>query len=237
MEGLRGTVEYSGQEIGGRAPEDPESQLEKGAEQNISSSSIGEDSHGESKDKITVVVESVDDEANRVAVEVSADSEEPKLESQKSSEPLECRICLERADKSALVQPCACMGSVSYAHLPCLKKWVRERGSTKCEICNEEYKKDLMPELEEDIEAGRKELEARAARRRSSLQQVVAAALLADVAAVANGQSNDVQENRIIAVVSPDRGPRSPLWKRLFIIFVFIMVIFLGFSLFAAILP
>ena len=48
-----------------------------------------------------------------------------------------CRICLEETGK--LIQPCSCKGSTGNVHEACLKKWVAESGSEKCEICKTEY--------------------------------------------------------------------------------------------------
>jgi hypothetical protein len=67
----------------------------------------------------------------------------------------ECRICLETDAVSALVRPCACSGTLSYAHLKCLKLWARERGSLTCEICKTPYRQELVPELEAEALAGR----------------------------------------------------------------------------------
>eukprot|EP00252_Welwitschia_mirabilis_P027851 TRINITY_DN9721_c0_g1_i1.p1 TRINITY_DN9721_c0_g1~~TRINITY_DN9721_c0_g1_i1.p1 ORF type:complete len:123 (+),score=16.44 TRINITY_DN9721_c0_g1_i1:25-369(+) len=36
--------------------------------------------------------------------------------------------------------PCACSGSMKYAHRNCVQRWCNEKGDTTCEICQETYK-------------------------------------------------------------------------------------------------
>ncbi|KAJ8410080.1 hypothetical protein AAFF_G00211210 [Aldrovandia affinis] len=38
-----------------------------------------------------------------------------------------------------LLSPCRCSGSVRCTHHPCLIKWISERGSWSCELCNYKY--------------------------------------------------------------------------------------------------
>eukprot|EP00890_Picochlorum_soloecismus_P004396 jgi/Picsp_1/4958/NSC_02321-R1_ring fyve phd zinc finger-containing protein len=64
---------------------------------------------------------------------------------------LECRICMLSEDTASFVQPCECSGSLKYAHLDCLKKWVRERRQLTCEICGAIYKEALLPELQPEV--------------------------------------------------------------------------------------
>lgn len=87
-----------------------------------------------------------------------------KCMQESSSEFVECRICLERDLKKSLVRPCSCQGSVAYAHFSCLKQWIRERGQSKCEICKSGYAAELLPDLQEDLEAGRAAQAARYSR-------------------------------------------------------------------------
>uniref|UniRef100_A0A452YX48 RING-CH-type domain-containing protein n=3 Tax=Aegilops tauschii subsp. strangulata TaxID=200361 RepID=A0A452YX48_AEGTS len=49
----------------------------------------------------------------------------------------QCRICHEEEDEScaAMESPCACSGSLKYAHRGCVQRWCDEKGSTLCEIC------------------------------------------------------------------------------------------------------
>eukprot|EP00249_Psilotum_nudum_P015069 c25150_g1_i2 orf=264-899(-) len=53
---------------------------------------------------------------------------------------LECRICQEEDGIVNLEAPCACSGSVKYAHRKCVQLWCNEKGDTTCEICNEPYR-------------------------------------------------------------------------------------------------
>ncbi|XP_037468063.1 uncharacterized protein LOC119340265 [Triticum dicoccoides] len=49
----------------------------------------------------------------------------------------QCRICHEEEDESsaAMESPCACSGSLKYAHRGCVQRWCDEKGSILCEIC------------------------------------------------------------------------------------------------------
>ncbi|KAF7059080.1 hypothetical protein CFC21_066028 [Triticum aestivum] len=51
----------------------------------------------------------------------------------------ECRICQEEDDIKNLESPCACTGSVKYAHRACVQRWCNEKGDVTCEICHEPY--------------------------------------------------------------------------------------------------
>ncbi|KAH6934042.1 hypothetical protein HPB50_019714 [Hyalomma asiaticum] len=48
-----------------------------------------------------------------------------------------CRICFGEADEEngPLLEPCACKGSIAFAHKLCLEKCLCERDSDKCKIC------------------------------------------------------------------------------------------------------
>ncbi|KAH7425513.1 hypothetical protein KP509_11G058300 [Ceratopteris richardii] len=52
----------------------------------------------------------------------------------------ECRICQEEEDASKLDVPCACSGSLKYAHRTCIQRWCTEKGDIICEICLQPYK-------------------------------------------------------------------------------------------------
>lgn len=52
----------------------------------------------------------------------------------------ECRICQEEEEVANLENPCACSGSVKYAHRKCVQRWCNEKGDTTCEICQQPYK-------------------------------------------------------------------------------------------------
>ncbi|KAK8718153.1 hypothetical protein V6N13_045398 [Hibiscus sabdariffa] len=52
-----------------------------------------------------------------------------------------CRICHEEEFESlkSLEAPCACSGSVKFAHRDCIQRWCNEKGNTTCEICLKKY--------------------------------------------------------------------------------------------------
>ncbi|KAJ7977650.1 RING/FYVE/PHD zinc finger superfamily protein [Quillaja saponaria] len=52
-----------------------------------------------------------------------------------------CRICHEEEFESckSLEAPCACSGTVKFAHRDCIQRWCDEKGSTTCEICLQQY--------------------------------------------------------------------------------------------------
>ncbi|XP_042403106.1 uncharacterized protein LOC121992667 [Zingiber officinale] len=62
------------------------------------------------------------------------DEEEPLIQS------VDCRICQEEDHVENLEVPCACNGSLKYAHRACIQRWCNEKGDTTCEICHEQYK-------------------------------------------------------------------------------------------------
>ncbi|KAJ8479351.1 hypothetical protein OPV22_023078 [Ensete ventricosum] len=63
-----------------------------------------------------------------------ADEEEPLIQT------VECRICQEEDQIKNLETPCACSGSLKYAHRTCVQRWCNEKGDIICEICHESYK-------------------------------------------------------------------------------------------------
>ncbi|XP_008811797.2 uncharacterized protein LOC103722871 isoform X2 [Phoenix dactylifera] len=60
----------------------------------------------------------------------------------KTSPPnlVECRICQEEDVDSNMEIPCACCGSLKYAHRKCIQRWCNEKGDTICEICLQQFK-------------------------------------------------------------------------------------------------
>ncbi|KAK9040800.1 hypothetical protein V6N11_015939 [Hibiscus sabdariffa] len=52
-----------------------------------------------------------------------------------------CRICHEQEFESfkSLEAPCACSGTVKFAHRDCIQRWCNQKGNTTCEICLQEY--------------------------------------------------------------------------------------------------
>ncbi|KAJ8452332.1 hypothetical protein Cgig2_006137 [Carnegiea gigantea] len=61
------------------------------------------------------------------------DEEQPLIQA------LECRICQEEDTIKNLEVPCACSGSLKYAHRKCVQKWCNEKGDITCEICHQTY--------------------------------------------------------------------------------------------------
>ncbi|XP_071693165.1 uncharacterized protein [Rutidosis leptorrhynchoides] len=59
------------------------------------------------------------------------------------NEPLiqsvECRICQEEDSIKNLEVPCACNGSLKYAHRKCVQRWCNEKRDIICEICHQAY--------------------------------------------------------------------------------------------------
>uniref|UniRef100_K3XLL8 RING-CH-type domain-containing protein n=1 Tax=Setaria italica TaxID=4555 RepID=K3XLL8_SETIT len=53
----------------------------------------------------------------------------------------QCRICHDEEDgrRSSMESPCACSGSLKYAHRGCVQRWCDEKGSTLCEICLQNF--------------------------------------------------------------------------------------------------
>lgn len=51
----------------------------------------------------------------------------------------ECRICQEEDKVVNLESPCACRGSLKFAHRKCVQHWCNEKGDTLCEICQQPY--------------------------------------------------------------------------------------------------
>ncbi|KAM1449749.1 hypothetical protein ACFX1T_008243 [Malus domestica] len=54
-----------------------------------------------------------------------------------------CRICHEEefgsSDRKIMEAPCACSGTVKFAHRDCIQRWCNEKGNTTCEICLQSY--------------------------------------------------------------------------------------------------
>ncbi|XP_009802973.1 uncharacterized protein [Nicotiana sylvestris] len=52
-----------------------------------------------------------------------------------------CRICHDEEFESCknLEAPCACSGTVKFAHRDCIQRWCNEKGNTICEICLQKF--------------------------------------------------------------------------------------------------
>ncbi|KAM6547319.1 hypothetical protein CsatB_018995 [Cannabis sativa] len=88
----------------------------------------------------------VDGPGSNAAAPSSSVTEEKMLEQDEDlgeEEPLiqsaECRICQEEDSIKDLETPCACSGSLKYAHRKCVQHWCNEKGDTICEICHQPY--------------------------------------------------------------------------------------------------
>ncbi|XP_010422642.1 PREDICTED: uncharacterized protein LOC104707894 [Camelina sativa] len=51
-----------------------------------------------------------------------------------------CRICHDEEEESFFEVPCACSGTVKFAHRSCIQRWCDEKGNTTCEICLQVYR-------------------------------------------------------------------------------------------------
>uniref|UniRef100_A0A0A9BC76 RING-CH-type domain-containing protein n=1 Tax=Arundo donax TaxID=35708 RepID=A0A0A9BC76_ARUDO len=62
-------------------------------------------------------------------------------ESCSSSSLRQCKICHDEEDEggTSMESPCACSGSLKYAHRGCVQRWCDEKGSTLCEICLQNF--------------------------------------------------------------------------------------------------
>ncbi|KAI8030749.1 putative E3 ubiquitin ligase SUD1 [Camellia lanceoleosa] len=54
-------------------------------------------------------------------------------------EKFECRICQDEGFIKELEAPCACHGSLKFAHTKCIQRWCNEKMNTICEICRQPY--------------------------------------------------------------------------------------------------
>ncbi|XP_011628752.1 E3 ubiquitin-protein ligase MARCH1 isoform X2 [Amborella trichopoda] len=52
---------------------------------------------------------------------------------------IECRICQEEDELHAMEAPCACNGTLKFAHRRCIQRWCNKKGDITCEICNQIY--------------------------------------------------------------------------------------------------
>ncbi|KAI3686504.1 hypothetical protein L1987_80183 [Smallanthus sonchifolius] len=70
--------------------------------------------------------------------------EEEECNASGEEEPLiqstECRICQEEDSIKNLEVPCACSGSLKFAHRKCVQRWCDEKRDIICEICLQPYK-------------------------------------------------------------------------------------------------
>ncbi|KAG6472042.1 hypothetical protein ZIOFF_069497 [Zingiber officinale] len=52
-----------------------------------------------------------------------------------------CRICHEEEEEGSatMESPCACSGTLKFAHRECTQRWCDEKGNAVCEICLQEF--------------------------------------------------------------------------------------------------
>ncbi|PIN07352.1 Protein involved in mRNA turnover and stability [Handroanthus impetiginosus] len=51
----------------------------------------------------------------------------------------ECRICQEENEEKDMEAPCACNGTLKFAHRKCIQRWCNKKGDITCEICNQVF--------------------------------------------------------------------------------------------------
>ncbi|KAK7411412.1 hypothetical protein VNO78_02845 [Psophocarpus tetragonolobus] len=66
--------------------------------------------------------------------------EEKEKEEEDLTQMVECRICQEDDTLQNLDIPCACCGTLKFAHTKCVQLWCYEKGDTICEICHQPFK-------------------------------------------------------------------------------------------------
>ncbi|PKI69817.1 hypothetical protein CRG98_009692 [Punica granatum] len=57
----------------------------------------------------------------------------------KKSRVVECRICQEEDEVYAMESPCACSGTLKFAHRKCIQRWCNKKGDINCEICSQVF--------------------------------------------------------------------------------------------------
>ncbi|CAK9138110.1 unnamed protein product [Ilex paraguariensis] len=70
-------------------------------------------------------------DSEEVGEKGAAGEEEPLIQT------VECRICQEEDNIKNLEVPCACSGSLKFAHRNCVQRWCNEKGDITCEICHQ----------------------------------------------------------------------------------------------------
>ncbi|KAL2462877.1 RING/FYVE/PHD zinc finger superfamily protein [Forsythia ovata] len=88
----------------------------------------GECSHSQTVASFISVIDILEDEEQQVAGEGDC-----------LIQATECRICQEEDSVKNLETPCACSGSLKYAHRKCVQRWCNEKGDVTCEICHQSY--------------------------------------------------------------------------------------------------
>ncbi|KAL9261927.1 putative E3 ubiquitin ligase SUD1 [Drosera capensis] len=94
--------------------------------------------NGEGKAENAMVLPMGGGEGTSSAVEVRGE-DEAGGEVDALIQTVECRICQEEDGIKNLEVPCACSGSLKYAHRKCVQHWCNEKGDIICEICHQPY--------------------------------------------------------------------------------------------------
>ncbi|KAG2675596.1 hypothetical protein I3760_12G012100 [Carya illinoinensis] len=78
-------------------------------------------------------------DAPTCAIDVDGVGERGVSEEEALIQSVECRICQEEDSIKNLEIPCACNGSLKFAHRKCVQRWCNEKGDITCEICHRPY--------------------------------------------------------------------------------------------------
>ncbi|CAL9112946.1 unnamed protein product, partial [Musa acuminata var. zebrina] len=71
------------------------------------------------------------------------EDKKPRSEGKKLSQEVgsgavvECRICQEEGEERHMEAPCACNGTLKFAHRTCIQRWCNKKQNITCEICNQ----------------------------------------------------------------------------------------------------
>lgn len=84
-------------------------------------------------------------ENNHHKINCSSSSSSSSCSCMVEKEMKECRICQEEDDDNSLESPCACNGTLKFAHRKCIQKWCNKKGDITCEICNQVFTPDYSP--------------------------------------------------------------------------------------------
>ncbi|GKV36209.1 hypothetical protein SLEP1_g44364 [Rubroshorea leprosula] len=74
-----------------------------------------------------------------VSVKKNSEGEEGCSSNKVMTEMNECRICQEEADTREMEAPCACNGTLKFAHRKCIQRWCNKKGDITCEICKQVF--------------------------------------------------------------------------------------------------
>ncbi|XP_024024640.1 uncharacterized protein LOC21403304 isoform X2 [Morus notabilis] len=71
----------------------------------------------------------------------------------KAKEIVECRVCQEEDEVHSMEAPCACNGTLKFAHRRCIQRWCNKKGDITCEICNQVFSPNysLPPARSSDV--------------------------------------------------------------------------------------